>query len=323
VSAPERLTSGNNPVATQVEEPKPSWWRSFIAQLTGRTLDRAVEVDEVDQDEAVDTESTEPDTTDTIADDDAPVGEPLEAELVDEIPAPAEPEVRPADETELEVLDAELVEDPPTVAAVPEVAATPVVEIPDVVHVPEVEEVEPEPAAAVVEVPELDVAPSTVVEEPEVEEPVTVVEAPTPELEATDPEPPEPEVADQEPTATVYVGVEVIPCDDTRAPSGPVKDRDDLTERWVDELRNGGHRQAHGTWEDRGVFGGKSECTLQVAINTYDIPLGELRDKYGDRFIGEVLTRNDIELQSFDQIADYIERTQLSRSRRKEMEMER
>jgi hypothetical protein len=305
----------------QVEEPKPIWWRSFIAQLTGRTLDRAVEVDEVDQDEAVDPESTEPDTTNTIAGDDAPVGEPLEAELVDEIPAPAEPEVRPADETELEVLDAELVEDPPTVAAVPEIAEvadTPVVEIPDVVHVPEVEEVEPEPAAEVVEVPELDVAPATVVSEPEVEEPVTVVEAPTPELEATDPE-----VADPEPNATVYVEVEVIPCDDTRAPSGPVKDRDDLTERWVDELRNGGHRQAHGTWEDRGVFGGKSECTLQVAINTYDIPLGELRDKYGDRFIGEVLTRNDIERQSFDQIADYIERTQLSRSRRKEMEMER
>lgn len=335
MSAPERLTSNDaNSVMTQVAEPKPGWWSSLLAQLTGRSLDRAVEVDDdVEEKDPDDTESPAPDTID-VADDVPTVTEPLEAELVEETPPPDDPESKPADSVELEVLDAELVDDEPSEVTVPEV---------DTAEVPEVEPADPEPEPVVVDVPELDTpevdtTAAVVVEEPTVNEPAVVCEEPTPELDATeldasDPEPhdtvftdPEtPEVETVE-AVTVEVEVEPAPGNSDRGPTGPVKDRDDLTERWLDELRSGKHRQTHGAWEnynEGGLFGGKSECTIQVAINTFDIPLGELRNKYGERFVGDVLYKNDVEMQSFKQIADFIERTQLSRSRQKELEMER
>jgi hypothetical protein len=303
---------------TQVAEPKPGWWSSLLAQLTGRSLDRAVEVDDVeetdpDETDADETESPAPDTTD-VADDVPTVTEPLEAELVEETPPPDDPESKPADSVELEVLDAELVDDEPDEPAevtIPEV---------DTAEVPEVEPADPEPEPVVVEVPELDITEvdttaAAVVEEPAVDEPAVVCEAPTPELDASDPEPNDTDTPEVVTYQTTAVEVEVIPGN---------KDRDDLTVQWVKELRSGEHRQVRGAWQGPGTFfAGKSECTLQVAINTCDISLGELKNKYGERFVGDVLNRNDIEGQSFEQIADYIERTQLSRSRQKELEMER
>lgn len=336
MSAPERLTSNDtNSVMTQVADPKPGWWSSLLAQLTGRSLDRAVEVDDVEETDPDETESSAPDTTD-VADDVPTVIEPLEAELVEETPPPDDPESKPADSVELEVLDAELVDDEPDEPAevtVPEV---------DTAEVPEVEpaDPEPEPEPVVVEVAELDITEvdttaAAVVEEPAVDEPAVVYEAPTPELDASDPEPSDtvftdpdtPEVETDQAAAVEVEPVEVEPIagNSDRGPTGPVKDRDDLTVRWLDELRSGEHRQTCGAWESAGTFFDRTtkECTLQVAINTFDIPLGELRNKYGERFIGDVLYRNDVEMQSFKQIADFIERTQLSRSRQKELEMER
>jgi hypothetical protein len=117
---------------------------------------------------------------------------------------------------------------------------------------------------------------------------------------------PEPEVT--EPAAEV-----------ARPPADP---HDEMTERWVDELRSGRHQQLCGAWEDTGFFGGHSECTIQVAKNTFNVDLGELTDRYGQPFISEILRRNDHEHQSFKRIADYIEETQL-KGRRRELEMER
>jgi hypothetical protein len=119
-------------------------------------------------------------------------------------------------------------------------------------------------------------------------------------------EPPEPEVTE--------------PADHLARP--PADPHDEMTERWVDELRSGRHQQLCGAWEDTGFFGGHTECTLQVAKNTFNVDLGVLTDKYGQPFISEILRRNDHEQQSFKQIADYIEKTQL-KERRRELEMER
>jgi hypothetical protein len=102
----------------------------------------------------------------------------------------------------------------------------------------------------------------------------------------------------------------------------PADPHDEMTERWVDELRSGRHQQLCGSWEDTGFFGGHSECTIQVAKNTFNVDLGELTDKYGQPFISEILRLNDHEQQSFKRIADYIEETQL-KGRRRELEMER
>jgi hypothetical protein len=119
-------------------------------------------------------------------------------------------------------------------------------------------------------------------------------------------EPPEPEVTE--------------PADHLARP--PADPHDEMTERWVDELRSGRHQQLCGAWEDTGFFGGHTECTLQVAKNTFNVDLGVLTDKYGQPFISEILRLNDHEQQSFKQIADYIEKTQL-KERRRELEMER
>lgn len=295
-----QLMNGNTPVTTQTEgETKPGWWKSLLAQLTGNPIDRTIKNDEV---EHADTDQTEGSPANTTATDELLIIE--EPQLIDEIIAQNDSLSTSTDEAE--VIDEELV--------------------------PEIEEItpdEPNYAATVTGGEELITNTPIVMTEPAIEEPVAVVETATPELESTESATVDidtPEVAPETPElAAVEIEPEIEPCNYTRVPSGPVKDRDDLTERWVNELRSGNHQQTHGCWESAGTFFNPQtkECTLQVAINTFDIPLGQLRDKYGDLFIGDVLHKNDVQLQSYKEIADYIEETQLSRRSRREMEMER
>lgn len=88
-------------------------------------------------------------------------------------------------------------------------------------------------------------------------------------------------------------------------------DRAAKAKLWVDELRSGRHRQSFGQWEQTGMFGCTKECTVQVGKNVLGMDLEEMNATFGAGFIGRTVVRNDRERRSFEEQADFIERTQL------------
>lgn len=153
------------------------------------------------------------------------------------------------------------------------------------------------------------------------------LETAAPEVEVVEPEldtpasTPAPELASPEATSV------------TRGQDRPVvapdlhKDPAGFAAAWADELRSGDHKQVHGAWEATVPHffskDEKEECTLQVAVNTFDVTVQDIRNAYGSQFVGDILQRNDIECQSFDRIAKHIEKTaEVPARRRKEPELE-
>jgi hypothetical protein len=332
-----------------VEESGFSWWKLFIGQLFTRSVardeaERTAEVTGEGDQGAVDPDGPEhgngagqasladPDLSDTT-------------ELADEVPPLLDLEV--ADQNELDPLEDGAVEpgldENETTAAIdPQLSV-------DV----ELESVDDEATDSVIDQPDAAVALDTAgpavalmeVDEPEVDgssleegqdelgEQALADDSVTadPSLDLgiddsltleTEPSEPTAEIADAVTDAVVGPPEPEVaePADNLARP--PADPHDEMTERWVDELRSGRHQQLCGAWEDTGFFGGHTECTIQVAKNTFNVDLGELTDKYGQPFISEILRRNDHEQQSFKQIADYIEETQL-KGRRRELEMDR
>lgn len=88
-------------------------------------------------------------------------------------------------------------------------------------------------------------------------------------------------------------------------------DRAAKAKLWVDELRSGRHRQSFGQWEQTGMFGCTKECTVQVGKNVLGMELEEMNATFGAGFIGQAVVRNDMERRSFEEQADFIERTQI------------
>ena len=144
-----------------------------------------------------------------------------------------------------------------------------------------------------------DVTPPEV--EVELPEP-TVVE---PDLEVTEPDQPEPASTSWWGTSKQWAH------DRTSDVTSWVGDRAAKAKLWADELRSGKHRQSFGQWEQTGPFGCTKECTVQVGKNVLGMELEEMNATFGADFIGQTVVRNDRERRSFDEQADFIERTQL------------
>lgn len=337
------------PPVDSAEESGFSWWKLFTGQLFTKSIarDEAGREAEVTEDEdrgAVDSDGSEhEDSTGqaSLAVPDLDLSGTETTELADKVPPLLGLEV--ADQNELDLLEDEAVEpgadSEPTAAVDPQLNVGVELETVDDLGVTDsafdqsdtAVALDTDESAALMEVDEPEVDESSLEEgqeDPEgqaltndsvtadpslalgIDDSLASTEAVIDELEpgslATELTEPAAEVTD--------------PADHLARP--PADPHDEMTERWVDELRSGRHQQLCGSWEDTGFFGGHSECTLQVAKNTFNVDLGELTDRYGQPFISEILRRNDHEQQSFKRIADYIEKTQL-KERRRELEMER
>lgn len=142
--------------------------------------------------------------------------------------------------------------------------------------------------------PELEVSEIDTAEVPAPEPPVTELEEP----DAQEP-PLEPTLSEVEDSAT------------TRSlwsswfdrPRAWLSGKQELARKWIAELRSGRHEQVCGAWED-----GTRECTIQVARNTFRMSYENLEDKFGERFLNEILHRNDRLQQPFRQIANFMEK---------------
>lgn len=95
---------------------------------------------------------------------------------------------------------------------------------------------------------------------------------------------------------------------------GRIQDRDQFAADWIAALRSGRHRQARGVWGD-----GDSACVNKVAVNELGVTVGDLRDAYGATAVNEFMYRNDVEKQSFREIASLMDRT-VRRGRAVELE---
>jgi hypothetical protein len=225
---------------------------------------------------------------------------------------------------------------------------TPELELDDAELVAEPEPTGPELALDTSEVALEVTDPELAADEQQLDEPADEVELAEPELDAdilqggaevvAEQELPEltvaePELAVVEPGVTVSEpGLDTVSYEQGPAPTswwgsktqqvrGWTGDKYQLTKDWIKELRSGRHKQCHGTWEEPGTWGGAKECTIQVAKNTFGMSLDDVKDTYGHNFVNEILYRNDVRNQSFDEIAKFIDRTQLQ-GRSTELERE-
>jgi hypothetical protein len=225
---------------------------------------------------------------------------------------------------------------------------TPELELDDAELVAEPEPTGPELALDTSEVALEVTDPELAADEQQLDEPADEVELAEPELDAdilqggaevvAEQELPEltvaePELTVVEPGVTVSEpGLDTVSYEQGPAPTswwgsktqqvrGWTGDKYQLTKDWIKELRSGRHKQCHGTWEEPGTWGGAKECTIQVAKNTFGMSLDDVKDTYGHNFVNEILYRNDVRNQSFDEIAKFIDRTQLQ-GRSTELERE-
>jgi hypothetical protein len=215
---------------------------------------------------------------------------------------------------------------------------TPELELDDAELVAEPEPTGPELALDTSEVALEVTDPELAADEQQLDEPADETELAEPELDAdilqggaevvAEQELPEltvvePELAVVEPGVTVSEpGLDTVSYEQGPAPTswwgsktqqvkGWTGDKYQLTKDWIKELRSGRHKQCHGAWEEPGTWGGAKECTIQVAKNTFGMSLSDVKDTYGHNFVNEILYRNDVQNQSFDDIAKFIDRTQL------------
>jgi hypothetical protein len=332
------------------EESEFSWWKLFTGQLFARSVavdeaERAAEVTEDGDQGAIDPDGPEHrDGAEQASLADPDLSDTTELALTDEVPPL--PDLEVADQNELDLLEDGAVEpgldENETTAAVdPQLSLDSVIDQPDAAVA--LDTAGPTVALMGVDEPEVDgssleegqddpggqaLADDSVATDPSVDLGIDDSVASTePAIDEPEPDPTETELSE----LAVEVAAPVIENPEPEVTESadhlarpPADPHDEMTERWVDELRSGRHQQLYGAWEDNefGWFGGHAECVLQVAKNTFNVDLGVLTDRYGQPFISEILRRNDHEQQSFKQIADYIEETQL-KGRRRELEMER